>query len=87
MPHWSPNGVSGMDIKEIISAYPNPFTDRIHFQSKTPVGRAVIYDMTGKKMKEISNSNAIETYGLAKGTYLLELHIDGNKSIHKIMRQ
>ena len=72
-----------------IVVYPNPsegnFTVEIETVKQSAVG--ILYDMNGKEIAVYllkKGENSIQNEGLAKGTYLLTLYIDDQKTTKKI---
>jgi len=79
------DGINELDYYNLLSIYPNPFTEnaRITFDNpKSEAYRLIIRDITGKTVREISeiHGNTIEIHrnDLSTGVYMVELR--GSKS-------
>jgi len=72
--------------KNKLSIYPNPTSDAVNFSQE--VTSVHIYDMSGKLIKSLSNTNKINIRDLTSGTYIINyLDKNGNVNIDKIIKQ
>ncbi len=72
--------------KALLSIYPNPATDVI-FLNTDKETTVVVYDLTGRIVKNLSNGNhkEISISDLNTGTYLFEISTDNEKIVKKVM--
>ncbi|HHH52909.1 MAG TPA: T9SS type A sorting domain-containing protein [Bacteroidetes bacterium] len=70
-----------------ISIYPNPTVDYFHVNSDAEIGKIEIYNIIGKKIKtlENTNSNTFDVSDLRIGIYLVRIMDTNNKSL-KVIR-
>lgn len=67
--------------------YPNPTTDKVFVQTKSPIKSLSLYDMSGRKVKT-ANKGVLEIQTLAKGVYILEIIFeDGRIGKTKILKK
>ncbi len=64
-----------------VSVYPNPCKDSFKLTSDTRLDDVVLYDIKGRKIKDIEVNNAVDTTNLANGIYFLKSK--QNKAIAK----
>jgi hypothetical protein len=57
------------EVGNKIYAYPNPATDFIKISEK--MDTLVLYDVTGKEIIKVKNSNVVDLTNLSEGTYIL----------------
>ncbi len=67
-----------------ISVYPNPVQNILNIETEANV---TIFDLSGRQIMKTDNTNQINVSSLAKGTYILQLEVDGNINIEKIIKQ
>lgn len=87
--------VNEVDNNESLEIFPNPTEDFIKIKGKSNIVRFKIYDFLGNIVKtndgndaHYSNSGEIETNGLMRGLYFVELYDDlGNKYIKKFIKK
>lgn len=81
---WAPTvalGVGEISAKHDIVIYPNPFTDIITVSGDVQLQSVVIYDLSGKKIKEHKGSEkAISLHDLTSGVYLVKLNMKNGSS-------
>ncbi len=66
--------------------YPNPSNGIINIGNKN-LNRIVVYDITGKKIKELKASSQIDLSDVSKGIYLINLISDEGVTVNKIILQ
>lgn len=80
MTRYASNPTSGIDEKEVLSVsiFPNPALDFITIESKDPVTKATIFDVSGKMIlsKENPKGNRMEIQELPKGVYFLRVETE-----------
>jgi hypothetical protein len=94
----SPAGISELaDSKTNLSFFPNPASDNLnlsYFLEKASTIQIQIFNMEGKKVADLFNQKmdaGAQTYtatlptDLAKGTYLLNLLVDGQPTMKKLI--
>lgn len=72
------------------SIYPNPVEDILHFKSKQPVKKVVIYNMAGRKILEVNEKQitSVNVGHLVKGVYMVEIYFADNKKLaEKIIKR
>lgn len=62
--------------KETITIFPNPATDFITINGITKVNVLRIYNMDGKIISTLRDTNSVNISGLASGVYFLEINTD-----------
>lgn len=74
---WAPTvalGVSEISTKHEVIIYPNPFTDTITISGDVELQSVVIYDASGKMIKEFKGSEkTISLHYLTSGMYMVKL--------------
>jgi len=67
--------------------YPNPAADCLTIESVTRIIRATVFDLAGKEVLTITNSNTVDTSSLLKGNYVLKIEDEnGNTASQKITK-
>jgi len=69
-----------------VSIYPNPAKELLHIKSKLPIEKAILYDLTGKKIKTyFSNqlSESIDVSNIPSGIYFINLQSEQGKQATK----
>jgi hypothetical protein len=82
-------GVDNVEIDKNFKVYPNPTNGIVNINSNTPIYLIEIYDLIGKKIKEISfdsNSSNIDISDFNSGVYLLKLYSTKGVRAHKILK-
>jgi hypothetical protein len=75
--------------KNEISVYPNPVIDKLKIKSITPVTSIAIYNILGKKVKDIQSDNPIKEIdmsSLSKGVYLVKINSTDRTQTIKVMK-
>ncbi|WP_426275124.1 fibronectin type III domain-containing protein [Chryseobacterium sp. S-02] len=74
---WAPTvalGVNEVSAKNDVAIYPNPFTDTISVSGDVQLQSVVVYDASGKRVKEVKgNERIISLHNLKSGMYLVKL--------------
>jgi len=71
-----------------ILIYPNPVSNNLTINSKTPLSKVEIYSVLGNKISEVnSNFESISLDNLSKGMYLVRVFSEKNVAIKKIVKQ
>ncbi len=81
--------VAGFDINDI-TAYPNPFNDKLHIKNVGDVNRIVITNVLGTVVKdmEVTGDKVINTSDFTPGIYFITFETStGEKVIRKLMKQ
>lgn len=84
--------VSGIDNIQSdaneVSIYPNPSSQAITIDSKTPVKSVAVHDCLGQEIKSDLQKNIVSLGSVLPGIYMMEIvDIDNNRSVKKIVRQ
>jgi len=77
-------GISDLDLREI-TVYPNPTKDFLYIDSQAPVDSVNIYSLTGRLIKQTSNSS-IKVADLSKGLYFAKVTIEGRTITKKFIK-
>lgn len=81
---WAPTvvlGVSDISAKQDIVIYPNPFTDTITISGDVQLQSVVVYDLSGKMIKEFRGSEkTISLHSLTSGVYMVKLNMKNGSS-------
>lgn len=81
---WSPTvalGVNEISAKHDVVIYPNPFTDTITISGDVELRSVVIYDASGKMIKEYNGSEkTISLHTLKSGMYMVKLTMKNGTS-------
>ena len=77
-----PNGIPEIDLKELIRAFPNPTRGNLTLENKdkNAIEEVRIYDARGRLIEHLIKPEIICTEGWAKGTYLINVLLDNNKT-------
>lgn len=71
-----------------IHIFPNPTNDIVNIQSHKEVGIIELYDLTGKKVADFSNSKQFKIAHLKSGVYVVKIIMkDGKKHIQKVIKR
>ena len=83
-----------VNIKEVetyanhINLFPNPVQSTLYFQSFSKVEQVIIYDISGRILKQVFNPNKeINVSNLANGIYLVKVKTTEGEVIQKIIKQ
>ncbi|MCX7549861.1 T9SS type A sorting domain-containing protein, partial [Xanthomarina sp. F2636L] len=68
-----------------ISVYPNPTSDYINISTSYQIQQVEVFDILGKKVKVVSNSNQIAVTNLQAGIYIVKVFTDKGKITKKIV--
>lgn len=74
--------------KKQVKIFPNPAQNHIYIEGISQNYNIIIYDLTGRKRKIITNLNSgtIDITGIKPGIYILEIEIDKTKIHHKFLK-
>jgi len=81
---YTPSKASTVSANKI-NIYPNPVADQLKI-SKI-VDDVVIYDITGKKLKSVENTNTISVSELKSGLYFISVTTGQDTETHKFVIQ
>lgn len=89
---WAPTvalGVSEISAKQDIVIYPNPFTDIITISGDVELQSVVVYDLSGKMIKQLKGSEkTISLHDLTSGVYMVKLNMkNGNSKTIKAVKK
>ncbi|MEL7120161.1 MAG: T9SS type A sorting domain-containing protein [Bacteroidota bacterium] len=84
--------VSNTVLQPQLSIYPNPTSDFVNIQlpSSTKEGRLALFDLNGRLIsRQLFNNKSMQLHldGLVKGTYLIQLEIDGQLYQERLVKQ
>ena len=78
--------ITDRDI-DVMRAYPNPFTDELIIDSKSPLIDISLYNIVGSKINlEVQDSFIIDTSFLSAGTYILKLQTVDSLKTFKLIK-
>lgn len=81
---WAPTvslGVNEISSKHDIVIYPNPFTDIITISGDIQLQSVVVYDLSGKMIKEFKGAEkTISLHSLISGVYMVKLNMKNGSS-------
>jgi hypothetical protein len=78
-------GMSDFQRNEI-SVYPNPVSDVLYFdEADSEIEKIIFYDISGRKVLEQNQVNAIDVSHLEKGTYILKIVVEQGIQTKKII--
>lgn len=70
-----------------ISLYPNPSSDVLKINSTSgQLFNLQLFDILGKKLEEVNNSNEIDISNLSKGTYFLKINLEDASVVKKVIK-
>jgi hypothetical protein len=72
-----------------VSIYPNPTNDKIYIETSSKIESLKLSDIEGKEIKNSElnvNSSEIDLSDLINGVYFLQITIDSNKTLYKIIK-
>ena len=70
-----------------VTISPNPVIDRLMISSSKQVSKVILYDLNGRFLKEIENTDEINMSKFESGTYILRLEDDlGNQHSIKVVK-
>ena len=77
-----------VDNDRCIQLYPNPARDHIMISTadNTQIKTITIYDSSGKKVMQVSNTSEIDISGLKTGMYLCEMDLGNCSKTYKILK-
>lgn len=77
-------------VKDRVSIYPNPASDKIYINSPHIIEKAILKDMNGRTVAQTSmedSSGEIDIQSLPKGVYILQLKTQKSTESFKILKQ
>jgi len=66
----------------LFSIYPNPVKDKLFIQGLSNPSKVSIYNVLGKEVLSIKNTNNINVQGLPRGVYVIRIS-DGVRQINR----
>ena len=83
-----PSGVKKQNIAAGLRLWPNPTTGKLNIDSDKTIKSLKLFTASGSKVIELSDtrSREIDMSAMPSGLYLLETLIDGETSVHKIVK-
>jgi len=81
------NGIA--DVRQdALSLYPNPVKNMLYISPKDNISNIVLSDISGRRLLEQYNANAVDMTGYASGIYLLTIRYSGGETIvRKVIKQ
>lgn len=86
--------ISGPEVKKVISTfktYPNPTSTDLNFQSESPINAVSIYDLKGREVKVLTQSelvgDRIDLSGIERGIYMIRFtDVFGHRYTERIIK-
>lgn len=75
------------NLATTISLFPNPAQNNIQVSSEEPVNKIVLYNILGKEVKQVNNSNFMNITGMANGIYLAHITTASGIVTRKVVKQ
>ncbi len=73
-------------LSNSVLLYPNPVSDILTIDSKTPISKVEIYTVLGKKVKEINSEfKSIRINDLSNGVYIIRIYSDKDYTVKKLI--
>ena len=76
--------ISDLNLDTSLLIYPNPATDIINISSTKPITKIKVFDMSGKQILKVLNTNKINITSLKPGLYLLRISSNNSQTVKKI---
>jgi hypothetical protein len=71
-----------------VSLYPNPSNDVLYISSKeSKIFDIQMFNILGKQVKQVRNTNEVNLSGLSEGTYFLKINSEGASVVKKIIKK
>ena len=67
--------------------YPNPARSLVSIYSQSPVEEVVIYDLSGKKVHSVKNTNQISVENLSPGLYIAKVKTENGTQSLKLIKE
>ncbi|WP_452220870.1 T9SS type A sorting domain-containing protein [Lacinutrix salivirga] len=81
----------GVDTEQVlaasISVYPNPTIDSISIKATVKIDSAMLFDITGKEILNVSQPTTLSLANLASGVYLLKLYTENTTVVKRIVKK
>lgn len=89
---FSPTGLSNLVMdKNSVLVYPNPFTTNITVYSASEINTVVVYDMLGKVVLTLLNTNSkevlVDMSTVSKGFYVMKISTNSGELTKKIVKE
>lgn len=78
------------EINEAVAlqVFPNPVISEVHLKSTKPIERTLVYDLSGKIVKEFAEQNQFNLSDLSSGEYILKVFFaEGYTKTQKILKK
>ena len=78
------------NLKSRLSFYPNPVESTMTLNSKSKITNIIIYDMAGQKIRIFqpdATRSVLNLSDLIRGTYIMQVNIDGVVENHKLIKK
>ncbi|MRT17779.1 T9SS type A sorting domain-containing protein [Vitellibacter sp. q18] len=86
-------GIDALSVQDISLAgfkfYPNPTTDALNLSANKPIESVTFYNLLGQKVmgtKIGATASNINLGGLARGTYIMKVNVEGKTGTYKITK-
>lgn len=73
--------------RSIVSIYPNPTSDFVNVQTKSPIKNVKIFDGAGKMVTSKSKSNQLDVRNLSKGVYIINVETENGIQSLKFIKK
>ncbi|HOK36499.1 MAG TPA: family 16 glycosylhydrolase [Paludibacteraceae bacterium] len=86
--HGPTMGINKTTLLNKFNIIPNPFFDQITISGEKVPSLVTVYNVTGKMILQVSNSNIIQTSNLPEGIYFIKIKdSNGRVENHKIIKE
>ena len=78
------------NLKSSLSFYPNPVESTMTLNSKSKITNIIIFDMAGQKIRTFQPDaprSVLNLSDLIRGTYIMQVNIDGVVENHKLIKK
>ncbi|AZA53716.1 T9SS type A sorting domain-containing protein [Chryseobacterium sp. G0201] len=78
---------TNMMTNNIIDIYPNPVSDLLNIKSNVKIEKVEIFDISGKKINIVLNSNKIDVKSIPSGSYIVIIETKEGKTTKKFIKK
>ncbi|MCL2510851.1 MAG: T9SS type A sorting domain-containing protein [Bacteroidales bacterium] len=76
------------ELNNAVQLYPNPVTEHLYMKSDVTIDRVVIYDLTGKVVKQVEQPGiSVDLKDLSSGFYLLRVTTAQGEAMQKFIKE
>ena len=82
-------GIPSIEKTQSINIYPNPANDRLYIEAETEIKDVVIYDVYGRRLQSIVNSQqslSVDLSDLKSGIYFIKINTNKGNIVKRIIK-